>query len=507
MKKRRSLLHATLWVSVLALVGKILGFGREALIAAFYGATAETDAFFFAQSMPNMIFPAVSGSISTALTSLYVKRLTEQGEAAGDRYASRMLTATTLLGCFLSLLGILLSPLLVPLFAPGFTGAQQTLAIRLTRLTMAGFSLYFLHYILGAILNSKKMFISSQSSALAYNAAIIVVILLFGRGRSMEFLTLTVVFGTTIQVLGMLLCCHGHFHYTGRLNPFHQETTELLRLALPILLGNSVLQLNTIVDKALSSLLPDGSLSALTYGNSLYSLVIGVFVTSLSTVLYPSLTSMAASRNEKQYGSILLQALNGLLLLLIPISCITLLTADDIVTAVYARGSFDRTAVTYTALVLSCYAPQFVFSGIQEVLTRGFFAIQDTKTPAKISAIGVGCNIVFSLLFVRVLGIAGIALGTTVSALVSACLLLRKAHRKIPTLRLSAFFRQTGIQLAAGICLAAALWLFRHFVTIPIAILNFIVSALFGFAVYFLILLPVNGRELREMLRSFLAEK
>jgi len=122
------------------------------------------------------------------------------------------------------------------------------------------------------------------------------------------------------------------------------------------------------------------------------------------------------------------------------------LDASEIVTIVYARGSFDQTAVAYTAIALACYAPIFLFSGAREILARGFFAVQDTKTPMLNSAIGVACNAVFSIAFVWRLGIAGIALGTAVASAVIAVLMVVQARN-----RLSFRIRPLLTALASGV--------------------------------------------------------
>lgn len=504
MKKHNSLLGAALAVSLLVLLGKLLGFGREALIAAYFGASAETDAFFFAQGMPSMIFPAVGSSLAFAFTSLYVKRMSEEGEQRGDHFASRVLLTVTLLGLALGMLGVLFAPVIVPLFAPGFKGSQLELAVRLTRLTMGAFVLTLLQYILGAILNSRKLFTVTQIAGLLYNIAIIAVTALLGRGQSMEVLTLIVVFGMVFQVAGLVVGCQRHFCGTLRdISPIHPEIAQLLRLALPILLGNSVVQLNNIVDKALGSTLDSGSLSALSYANSLNIMVIDVFVISLSTVLFPTLTADAARGDMERYEIILRQSLSGMTMLLVPISCITFLDAAEIVKVVFARGSFDQTAVSLTALVLACYAPRFVFAGIREVLSRAFFAIQDTRTPMIAGGVGVGCNVLFSVVFVRWLGLAGIALGTVVSVFVIAVLLLRSVHLKMPVLHLSSFFRSLGKQLLAGAVLVAVLLVFKKTVSISSPLFQFIADSVVGFGIYLMALLPLSFAELHGILGQF----
>lgn len=483
--KKGSIFKSSLGVAVITLLGKLIGFAREALIAAYYGATPETDVFFFANSMPTMLFPAVCSGISTAFLSLYVKRMAERGMAEGDRYASVMLGFTSLLGLALGLIGILLCPVLVSLLAPGFSDAQLALAIPLSRIMLGSFILLMLQYMLTAILNAKRFFVRCQICALLYSSSVVLITVLLGPGQDMYALSWTVVLAWLIQTAGLVVCCVRRVHWRWDPSGMRADVGILLRLSIPILLGNSVSQINTIVDKSLGTLLPDGSLSALNYGNILCALVVGVFITSLSTVLYPTLTSSAAEGDRTHCSSVLTQSIEGLSLLLIPISVISMLSARDIVTFVYARGAFEQQAVAYTSIALAVYAPMFVATGIREVLTRGFFALQDTKTPMWSSAVGVGCNIVLSLLLVRPLGIAGIALGTTVSAYVTAILLLYNTRRRLPELSLQPCLKKLLLQGIAGAVSAAAVYGSAFFINaLPYTFVRFAASTVIGFAVY-----------------------
>ncbi len=496
------LLRTTAGISVIILLGKLLGFAREALIAGLYGATEKTDAFFFAQNMPGMIFPSVCNSISTAFISLYAAKLVRESGEDADRYASRMLLASMLLGLVLSCLGAALSPLLVPLFAPGFSGGQLTLAVALTRLTMGAFVLTMLQYMLSAILNSKKRFLGSQAAVLLYSGTVICVTALLGGGRRMETLTLVVILGHLVQAAALALCCRSCFRPTFRLTPFHRDTACLFRLSLPVLLGNAAYQINTIVDQALGSLLPEGSLSALSYSHTLTYLVTSVCIAALSTVLYPTLTADTAKGDLRGYGERLQQSLSGLCGLLIPVSLITLFHARDIVTIVYARGSFNQTAVDYTGAALAGYALMFVGTGVREILTRAFYARQDTRTPMVNTLISIGCNVVLSILLVRRLGLTGIALGTTFSSAIAACLLLRVTGRKMPFVRLSGFFSQLWRQLLAGAVMYAALIILWCLVDLPSqALFRFILDTLLGFAVYLAVLAPLGGLKMLRWLK------
>lgn len=499
MKKHSTLLQATLLVTTCTLLCKVLGFVREAVIASYYGATEQTDAFFFAQAMPAMIFPAVCNSISTAFTSLYVKRLTENGEEEGDGYASRMLVAAFFLGLVLGIIGILIAPWIVPLLVPGFEGPQLTLTIRLTQISMGSFLLIMLQYMMSAALNAKRHFLGAQLAGLLYNVVIIAATVLLGRYQSMEFLMLSTVGGLLLQVAAMLGC---HLRYSGfhvRLRGLGGESLALVHLALPILLGNSVVQLNNIVDKALGSTLPSGSLSSLTYASNLTNVVISTLIISLSTVLYPSLTEQFSRGERAAFCTQLETALVSLSALLIPISCITMLDAESIVSAVYARGSFDQTAVAHTTAALICYAPIFFFSGIRELVSRAFFAMQDTKTPMYNSALGVLCNIVCSLALVRWLGLRGIALGTTVSTVVIGVLLLVQVQRKLPQFSLKPMLLRILRQALAAGGMSLLLAAFRALVPISLPLVRFAGDTIVGFLSYGLLLTLLGGTELKTL--------
>ncbi len=203
--------------------------------------------------------------------------------------------------------------------------------------------------------------------------------------------------------------------------------------------ANSIIQINNIVDKILGSTLEAGSLSALSYAGSLNSIVTSILISALSTVLYPIMTEEAAKGNLKRLGELLSENLQSLTFILIPISCIAVISRQNIVSIVFERGSFDSNSTRITAIVLACYAPYYAFSGMREVLNRGFFALQDTKTPMINGAIGVGCNVIFSIIFVRFFGIAGIALGTTLANAIISGLLLYSTHKKIPAVPIKPF--------------------------------------------------------------------
>lgn len=483
-------------VSLIVMFGKIIGFIRDAVIASFYGVTWETDAFFFAQSMPSLVFPAVCSSLSTAFITMYVSRRIKKGPADGDKFASRMLITTIGISILLSIVSIFIMPWVVPVFAPGFQGSQRILAIRLSRITMGSFALTMFHYMAAAILNSRKMFYSSQIAAVVYNIAVIILTFIIGANKNVWLLTYTVILGHLLQSIVLLYFLLKHLKINVKMNPFHKDSKMLIKLALPILLGNSLVQLNNIIDKLIASLLQSGAVSALSYSSTLNRLVTGIFITTLSTVIYPSLSTHIANNDEKKFNSELLNSLSALPIVILPISIITAIFATDIVTIVYQRGSFDASATRLTAAALTFYAGMYVFSSIQEVIIRAFYALKDTKTPMINVVVAVIANSIISAILSRLIGIGGIALGTTISTAIASIILWVSLKKKLPDLKLNSMYSTIVKVIISSVGMIIFLVFLKQYNSNLVPLVRFLLATIMGFTVYFSALFMLKCREM-----------
>lgn len=502
--KRNKVLTASIAVTLIGIFGKFFGFARDAVIAAFYGANWQTDAFFFAQSMPGIIFPAVCNSLSTAFLTAYVSKSVDNLEAA-DSYGSKAITFSFFLAITLSILAIIIAPIIVPVLAPGFTENQTLLAISLTRITMAAFFLAMGHYMFGAILSAKRLFYGAQIAALVYNLTVIVLTVIMGKGQNMYTLTWTVVFGHIIQLVILLIISHKQFRYVFSLNFFDDETKALLRLTFPILLGNSIVQINNIVDKVLSSLFGEGAMSALSYSNTLNRFVTGVVITTLSTVIYPVLAEHYSKRESQEFATTIKNSLSIGFIILIPVSIITTICASDIVKIVYERGSFDSGATTLTALALMFYGMMFVFSVVQEITVRAFYAMKDTKTPLRTAAIAIISNAIMSYIFSKVLGmgLGGIALGTTLSTLFAAVLLIIALEKRVSDLRLGTMKVTVLKILVSSVIVAVLVLLMKNWLSNVKPIIRFLLISIVGFVSHFALLLIMRCDELINLKHMF----
>lgn len=502
--KNSSIIRSVILVSFITILSKLLGFARETIIAAFYGATSETDVFFFAQEFPKMIFPTIGDSVALTFTTLYVAKLVKEDKETADRYGSGLINTMVLIALVMSVAGLIISPFIIPFFAPGFSEEQIDLAIVLSRISLSTFVMTVIQYMLGAVLNAKKLFGKVSLGGIVYNCTIIIITLILGKNQDVHMLMWTIVVGMAVQTVVVILFCVKKFRYYLMARPFTSDAKKMFRLAIPIIIGNSVTQINGIVDKALGSTLQEGSISALSYSNSLRSIVMSVCVFSLSTVIFPSLSEKVAKNSHKEMNDMLLNSMKCISIILLPIICVIFFASYDIVAIVFGRGNFDDIAISMTAIVLRCYVFGLLFSGLSEVLTRGYFALQNTKTPAINSAIGVVFNVVFSITFVRWLGIAGIAIGTTISTIISTFLLIFNMKKTFVGFKLKpilVFFIKLFVE---GATTCAVLCLFTHYVVIESQLINAIVITLVGLLFYTAIVFVVDKETVMLLLNKMI---
>lgn len=508
-KTTQIIMKATLGVAIITIVSKVFGFVRDALFAAYYGSNNATDAYFFAQNMPKMLFPAVCNSIATAFLSIYVSKSVQFDHYEGDKYASKALSVAGLIAVSLSILGIIGANWIVPLLAPGFDAETMSLSVKLTQIVMVSFVMLMGQCMFAAILNARKSFIRVQIGAIFFNVVAIGGIILFGHSKDVVTLTWVIVIGHTLQNMLLFIFAKKNFTLSMPDKLFDEDIARMLRLALPILLGNSVYQINNIVDKNLGSNLGEGAVSALSYSGTLNLLVTAVFITSLATVLYPTLAQIAAEGKDKEYGENLLNSISMITIVMMPIAIITFLFSDDIVRIVYERGHFNPEATAATSAALRFYSIGYVFNAVRDMVVRGFYAREDSKTPMINGAVGVGVNIVASIALYRTMGLAGIALGTSISGIISAVLLMMNMRKKLSGVRLRTKLGSAVKIVAAGAITVPILYLLNMWLlgvtgtSTLHSLIRFVTFVIVGFGAYYLLLLAMKCQELK-MIVSFI---
>lgn len=453
---------AVILLMVLTIVSKVSGFLRDLTLAYFYGASEISDVFLLAISIPTIVFGVIAAGISTGYIPLYSRIENKLGEQAGIEYTNNLINVLMVLTTVLVALALIFTEYLVKIFAIGFEGETLALAVMFTRFSIFGVYFTIIIRILSAYLNYKKVFAVPSLIGIPMNLVLIAAIAISSRTEWLYVLAMANVVALFIQFLIIVVAAYKYaFRFQAVFQPKDRHIKEMAALAFPVILGSSVSQINRLVDRSLASWISVGGISSLNYANTMNTAFLGIFVSSFVTVFYPDISRKAAKGDMEGLKYTMNQTIIGVLLLIIPVTAGALAFAEPIVRFLFGRGAFDETAVILTTSAFFFYSIGLIGTGVNLILTRVFYALQDTKSPMINSSIGMGINVGLNFTLAPLLGIGGLALATSISALVTVILLTQGLRRKLGRLNLTKLVPSTlKIVMAAGVSTLIALMLY-----------------------------------------------
>ena len=438
--------RATGLMGGVTLTSRILGLFRDIAQAAILGTGIAADAFTLGFIIPNTLRRLFGESTtSAAFVPTYVETLGKGSRKNAFQLGSRVLTLVGAVLLLVVIIGMLTAPLLIKAFAPGFSDipGKSELATGLLRLLFPYILLVGCAAVMGGILHSHRHFLAPASAPILFNLSALAGILLLSRWvfpqQPVWGYSIGVLFGGLLQLLIQIppLKKKG-FSFRLDFNWRSPEVRRIGKLAFPALVGLLAAEVNIIVDKMIASLLEPGSVAALAYGNRIMQFPQGVFAISLATALLPTLSRQTAMGKLEDAGKTLGRATLALAALMIPATLCMIFLARPVVHVLLARGAFTAESTLLTSSALIYYSAGLLFYGAVKITVPVFYAMKDTKTPVKIAISCMGLNIilnfVFTTLFIRTglaQPLAGLALATSVSALVNFFLLRIALRRKI----------------------------------------------------------------------------
>lgn len=441
-------------IGVATLSSRILGFLRDMVLARLFGATPAADAFFVAYRIPNLLRELFAeGSMSSAFIPVFTDYHTTRGPRDAWELASAVFTTLLTILTGLTLLGILASPAIVWLLAPGFHQDPSRLAMT-TLLTQIMFP-YLLFISLAAlamgVLNSVRAFAAPAFSPVLFNVCTIAAALFLSPLLSEPILGVAVgvVLGGAAQFAMQLpgLKRRG-FLFGWRFEPGHPGVRRIGALLVPSLLGMSVTQVNITVSTILASFFA-GAPTYLFYGMRLIQFPLGIFGVALATAILPTLSQQAARGSLTELRETLGFGLRMILFIILPAMAGLMLLRRPIVHLFFEHGSFTAADTAATATALLCYAVGlWAFAGVR-IVVAAFYSMQDTKTPAVAAVAGVVGNLVLSLLLMGPLQHAGLALATALASMLNGAILVTALNRRLGGIDWASVGRSAGRSLIA----------------------------------------------------------
>jgi putative peptidoglycan lipid II flippase len=461
------LAQASLILTVAALASRLLGWVRLLVIGSQFGASRELDAYFAAFRIPDAIFQlVVAGALSAALIPVFSSYRAREQEREAWRLASSVINLVVIALAGLSLLMAIFAPALVPAVAPGFDAPTTELTIRMTRVMLLSPVLIGMGAVVSGILNSYERFAVPAMAPLAYNLAIIVAAIVLAPIMGVEGLAVGVAVGSLLHLVVQLpeLGRVGQ-RYDLTIGLSHPGVRKVAWLMGPRMLGLAAGQLNFIISIVLASGLPEGSITAYNYAFQLSQIPVGVLGVSVAVALFPTLSRDAALGRVPEIRRQVAASLRILIFLAAPLTAIMIVLAQPIASVFFQYGLFSEQSAEQTAGALVFFAIGLGGHIVVHLLTRAFYAMQDTRTPVLWAIAAVAVNVPLMAWLVGPMGIQGLALALSISAVLEVFGLVWALHRRIESVEerdvLRSASRSAVAAAAAAMVMLGALTLTR----------------------------------------------
>jgi putative peptidoglycan lipid II flippase len=446
--QQNTVLSAATLIMIMIVASRILGLIRQRVLANFF-TPGDLSLFFAAFRLPDAIFEVlVFGTFSSAFIPVFARAL-KDGKRRAWEIAGRVVTVGLLIFASLAVVLALFAPQIYSFIAPGFNDEQTIKIANLARILFLAQGFFVISYVLTGVLESLRRFLVPALAPLFYNLGIIIGVIL-----------LTPYFGLMAPAIGVVIGALAHFaiqyplsrqlgfrfKWDLKSDPGVKHVGEL---AAPRVVDLTFDQIGKTTELFLSSIISQASYAYYTFANTLQLLPVTLFGTSLAKAVLPLLSR--ADGNIKEYRRILLTAIFQAIFFTLPLAAALIVLRIPVVRLVYGTKIFDWEATVQTGMVLSVYAFGITTQTLMSILARAFFALHDTKTPVKISFIGLALLVAGDILLVKGFGLPVWALAASFSAstVIEAIILMTLIHKKIGEVVSLRFFTHSLKILAA----------------------------------------------------------
>lgn len=423
---------AAILVMILTVISKIIAYSKDIVMAYFYGTSSIVDVFVISTTIPILVFTFFGSAVSAGYIPKYNSISKNNDEEAAKRFSTNLINILLCIFLFLIILMMIFTKQIVLLFASGFDQEMLNQTVFFTRIASLTLLTSVPIAIVSTYLQLKKSFWYISLQTVPLNLTVIL------------FIYISSIYGQNIIIFGFLIGAMAQlivllpfavkhkFKYGTYINFTDKDIRTFIIMVAPVFFTIAVNDINQIIDRSLASNLEIGVIGALNYAQKFNVLVQTLLVSSITIVIFPVLTELASSNDMIRFNKKIIESLNVMTLMIVPTTLGLILFAEDITYLFYYRGEFGDDSLKLTSLALLFYSIGMLGFGFRQVLTRAFYALNNYKIPLLNSVISAIINIVlnFLLFYYTNMGIAGLALSTSVAGLLSAVFLLTQLSKQ-----------------------------------------------------------------------------
>lgn len=501
-------------ISLATTFSRILGYIKDMILAKYFGATGISDVFFVAFRIPNLLRELFAeGSMSSAVIPVLKESQIKNGQEETEKIVKSLFTFIIIVVGTITVLGIIFSPLIVKLIAPGFAANPQKfdLTVLMTRIMFPFLLFISLAALTMGVLNTNNIFFIPALAPCFLNIAIIIFVVGFGSLFFNPIISVAV--GVTIGGALQWLIQAPVFYKNGfkfGIAPFHPALKKIAILIIPTTLAIAVNQINIFISTIIASFLPEGSVTYLYYSMRLIQLPIGIFGVAVGMAVLPTLSQHIAEGKRDVFTKDFIFSLKFLFFLTIPSTLGLMMLKEPIISTLFQRGAFDITATINTAQALFFYSIGIIGTVGSRTITATFYSIQDTKTPVICATTAMFTNVIVSIVLMNSMKHNGLALAYSLAATVQFVMLgyfIKKKIRQISFNSITSSFLKSTIAASISVGIAKliceinpSVWLHSEKMLLKFLWLGFAISVAVLF--YFLLCYLMKHEELSYILKK-----
>jgi putative peptidoglycan lipid II flippase len=466
-EQRGRLARSTAFFSIATAASRIAGLVREVVAASYYGIYGPMSAFTIAFQVPNLVRALFAdAALQPAFVPIFTEQLEKKNYREAFRMASTLLLLVTLVLGAITALFVLVAPVVMPLFAPGFEGEILDLTIKLSQVLFPILILLGVSGVVVGILNSYDRFGAFAISPLFWNLTIIAFTVLLtphfhGQNRIYAY-AIGILAGTLVQLLIPVFDLRNTpFKFEWSLEWRNRDVRRVLLLMLPVTISLGLINFNMLVNSLFGSLVSDQAPAAIDKAFRIYQLPQGIFSVAIATVLFPTLARFASRGEMENLRATMANGMRQILFVLLPATAAILVLSEPMIRLIYQRGEFTPEQTTLVATALFWFAFSLPTNGLYLLQTRTFFSLQRPWMATGLAGLDLAVSALAALALYKPFGTGGIVAGTgigTTAAVVAQAVVLRREFSGLELRRLAITGAKIAIAAAALAAVSYGAW-------------------------------------------------